>query len=399
MIEGLDPRELGRRLQDHRKAHRRTQEDIAGKLELSRPGVAAIEAGQRRLTPDFLVRLADAYEIPVSQLVRSGPPAARLVAQFRLPGEEPADRNQLAAAVARLEGLVEDYVELEEMLGAPLRTLPPPPYRYELERIEADAEAIADAERRRLGLGDGPLVNLRDTLERELGLRIFSLELPGKVAGLFGLSPVAGPCIAINAAHPATRQNWTLAHECAHFLTARDRPEVTRVGRYRRAPDSERFAERFAGAWLIPKSGIERRLRELTAERAAMNVADLLVLASEFGVSAQALILRLEDLRFLPAGEWDRISATRVDLVAAHRLLSLPEPSRDVQRFPQRYVLLALDAYEKELITEHELSEYLELDRLAVRELLAMLSESDVESEGGIARVELDPAQSVQVNV
>jgi Zn-dependent peptidase ImmA (M78 family)/DNA-binding XRE family transcriptional regulator len=399
MIEGLDPRELGRRLQDHRKARRRTQEDIAGKLQLSRPGVAAIEAGQRRLTPDFLVRLADAYEIPVSQLVRSGPPPARLVAQFRLPGEEPADRDQLAAAVARLEGLVEDYVELEDMLGAPLRTLPPPPYRYELERVEADAEAIADAERRRLGLGDGPLVGLRDTLEREFGLRIFSLELPGKVAGLFGLSPVAGPCIAINAAHPAARQNWTLAHECAHFLTAKDRPEVTRVGRYQRAPDGERFAERFAGAWLMPKSGIERRLRELTAERAELNVADLLVLASEFGASAQALLLRLEDLRFLPAGEWDRISATRVDLVAAHQLLSLPEPTRDVQRFSQRYVLLALDAYEKELITEHELAEYLELDRLAVRELLAQLSESDVESEGGIARAVLDPALSVQVNV
>lgn len=399
MIEGLEPRELGRRLQDHRKTRRSTQEDIAGKLGLSRPGVAAIEAGQRRLTPDFLVRLADAYEIPVSQLVRSGPPPARLVAQFRLPGEVPADRDQLAAAVARLEGLVERYVELEEMLRAPLRTLPPPPYQYELERVESDAEAIADAERRRLGLGDGPLVGLRDTLEREFGLRIFSLELPGKVAGLFGLSPVAGPCIAINAAHPATRQNWTLAHECAHFLTAKDRPEVTRVGRYQRAPDSERFAERFAGAWLMPKSGIERRLRELTAERAALNVADLLALASEFGVSAQALILRLEDLRFLPAGEWDRISATRVDLVAAHRLLSLPERTRDVQRFARRYVLLALDAYEKELITEHELAEYLELDRLAVRELLAQLSQSDVESEGGIARAELDPTLAVQVNV
>jgi Zn-dependent peptidase ImmA (M78 family)/plasmid maintenance system antidote protein VapI len=399
MIEGLDPRELGRRLQDHRKAQRRTQEDVAAKLELSRPGVAAIEAGQRRLTPDFLVRLSDAYEIPVSQLVRTGPPPARLVAQFRLPGEEPTDRDQLAAGVARLEGLVENYVELEEMLGTPLRTLPPPPYRYDVDRVEADAEAIADAERRRLGLGDGPLVGVRDTFEREFGLRIFSLDLPGKVAGLFGLSPVAGPCIAINAGHPATRQNWTLAHECAHFLTAKERPEVTRVGRYQRAPDSERFAERFAGAWLMPKSGIERRLRELSAERADLNVADLLVLASEFGVSAQALILRLEDLRFLPAGEWDRVSATRVDLVAAHRLLSLPEQARDVQRFSRRYVLLALDAYEKELITEHELAEYLELDRLAVRELLAQLSESDVESESGITRAGLDPALSVQVNV
>lgn len=399
MIEGIDPRELGRRLQDHRKARRKTQEDVASRLELSRPGVAAIEAGQRRLTPDFLVRLAGAYEIPVSHLVRSGPPPARLVAQFRLAGEEPADRERLAAAVARLEGLVERYVALEQLLGAPLRPLPPPPYAFDPVRAEDNAEAIADVERRRLGLGDGPLVGLRDTLERDLGLRIFSLELPGRVAGLFGLSPVAGPCVAINSSHPATRQNWTLAHECAHFLTAKDRPEITRVGAYRRAPDNERFAERFASAWLMPKSGIERRLRELTGERPQMSVADLLVLANEFAVSAQALILRLEDLRFLPGGEWDRISATRVDLVAAHRILSLPEPVRDVRRFPRRYVLLALDAYERGFITEHELSEYLGLNRLAVRELLAKISESDIESDNGVGKAELDPAVPVQVNV
>jgi Zn-dependent peptidase ImmA (M78 family)/DNA-binding XRE family transcriptional regulator len=399
MTEGIDPRELGRRLQDHRRAHRKTQEDIAGRLELSRPGVAAIEAGQRRFTPEFLVRLADAYQIPVSQLVRSGPQPARLVAQFRLPGEEPADREQLAAAVARLEGLVERYVGLEQLLEAPLRPLPPPPYLFASERPEADAEAIADAERRRLGLGDGPIGGLRDTLERDLGLRIFSLGLPGRVAGLFGNSPVAGPCVAINAWHPATRQNWTLAHETAHFLTARDRPEITHVGGYRRVPENERFAERFAGTWLMPRSGLERRLRELLTERAGLNVADLLVLASEFHVSAQALILRLEDLRFLPAGEWDRISATRVDLVTAHRLLSLPEPVQDVRRFPRRYVLLALDAYQKELITERELSEYLEMDRLSVRELLATIAEADIESDAGLARAELDTAASVRVHV
>ena len=132
-----------------------------------------------------------------------------------------------------------------------------------------------------------------------------------------------------------------------------------------------------------------------------MNVADLLVLASEFGVSAQALILRLEDLRFLPAGEWDRISATRVDLMATHQQpAALPEPMRDVRKFSRRYVLLALDAYEKELITaEHELAEYLELDRLAVRELLSTISQADVESDNGLGRAELDLAVPVQVDV
>lgn len=399
MTELVDARELGRRLQDRRRSSRTTQEDIARRLELSRPGVAAIEAGQRKVTPELIVRLAEAYEVPVSELVRGGSPPARLVAQFRLPGEPGVDREDLSAAIARLERLVERYVALEELLDARLRPLPPPPYRPASDRLEADAEAIAEAERRRLGLGDGPLVSQRDMLEREVGLRIFSLPLPGRVAGVFGVSPVAGPCVAINASHPATRQNWTLAHEFGHFLTAKDRPEVTRLGGYQRQPDSERFAERFAAAWLLPRPGLERRLRELLAGQAGVKIADLLVLASEFGASAQALILRLEDLRFLPGGEWDRISATRVDLVEAGRLLALPESARDVRRFSRRYVLLALDAYEREFLTERDLAEYLELDRLAVRELLARLSRSELESDEGFSQIEIDLGLPVEVHV
>jgi Zn-dependent peptidase ImmA (M78 family)/DNA-binding XRE family transcriptional regulator len=399
VTDDIEPMELGRRLQDHRRARRETQSDVARRLGMSRPAVAAIEAGHRRLGPDLLVRLADGYEMPVSALVRQGPPPARLAAQFRLPGESSPDRDELASAVARLEGLVERYVALEVLLASPLRTLPPPPYRYALDRVEADAEAVADAERRRMGLGDGPIVNVRDTLEREAGLRIFALDLPGRVAGLFGVSPVAGPCVAINVAHPATRQRWTLAHECAHFLTSKDRPEVTRLGAFQRQPDNERFAERFAGAWLMPRAGLEPRLREIVQAQAGMKVADLLVLAAEFGVSAQALILRLEDLRFVPAGEWDRLSATHVDLMAAHRLLALPEIGRDVRRFSQRYVLLAIAAYQQALITEHELAEYLEMDRLALRELLAALSRSAVESADGMSEIELDLALPVPVDV
>src|SRR5439155_8397927 len=127
---------------------------------------------------------------------------------------------------------------------------PPPPYESALTGdSRSDAENVADSERRRLGLGDGPLEEIRTLLERELGVRTFRIELPGGIAGLFGVSPNAGPAVAINDAHPATRQRWTLSHECAHFLLHRDRAEVTRLSGYQRVPDFERFADSFAGAF------------------------------------------------------------------------------------------------------------------------------------------------------
>ncbi len=394
----LDSHEVGRRLQEWRRIGRNTQDEVAKRLGTSRSNVAAIEAGQRRLTAEQIVNLAKAYGLGVNNLVRQGPPPAKLSAQFRLPADATVeDRSALDSAVASLEQLVERYLQLETLVGSPLRPLPPPPYEVRGGRAEEDGEEIADAERRRLGLGDGTVEELRDVLEREIGLRTFSLNVPGGVAGLFGVSPTAGPAVAINAGHPSTRQRWTLCHEYAHFLVHRARPEVTRLGSYQRVPETERFAEAFAAAFLMPRSGLVRRLRTLSEDGKDVRIADLLVLAGEFGVSAQAMILRLEGLRFVSSGEWDRLQATRIDLPAADRLVSVRKRQRDMQRFPRRYILLALEAYRRELITERELAEFLDLDRLALRRFLSDIAQTTIEGES-IEWARLNLSDVVEVN-
>ena len=60
---------------------------------------------------------------------------------------------------------------------------------------EKAAEELAAAERMRLGLGDGPVAHLRDALEADVGLRIFTLDLPSRVAGLFAYSEDLGGCV------------------------------------------------------------------------------------------------------------------------------------------------------------------------------------------------------------
>jgi len=395
----VKPESLGARLQEHRRLRSLTQNEVAKRLGVSRPTIAAIEAGHRRLTAPLIVDLAAAYDIPVSELVREPAPSPSLSAQFRVPlSAAPVDRDQLEQAVTSLELLVRDYLHLEAIVDSPLRPTPPPAYSFSPNRTEDDAGFVADAERRRLGLGDGPVLGLRDVLERELGLRIFSLDLPNDVAGLFGASEVAGGCVGINAKHALARQRWTLGHEAAHFLVAHDRPEVTRVEGYHRMPDVERFAEAFAAAFLMPRSGLERRLRDVVRSGKQPTVADLLVLANEYGVSAQALVLRLEDLRFVTAGQWDRIAASRLQLREAHRLLGLDDPSPDQRRLPRRFVLLAIGAYESELITEHDLAAYLRIDRLSARMILEGLSNSPDGANAAPGHL-LDLGESVVLDV
>jgi len=373
----IKPIELGKRLQTLRKLNGHTQMEVAGKLGISRPSVAAIEAGQRRIDSRFLLDLARAYGARLSELVREPGPRTSLQAQFRLPADITGTvREQLESAVVSLETLASNYLRLERLLDSPLRGNPVPRYSYELRRLEQDAEGVAAAERRRLGIGDGPALRLRELLEREAGLRIFHIPLPSGIAGLYGISEEAGPCVAINSKHPLVRERWSLAHEFGHFLTRLGRPEITRLSGYQRVPEQERFAEQFAGAFLMPDSGLERRVRELESGERRLAVADLLLIADEYEVSLQALVLRLETIRVVPAGTWDVLTNSAVNISAASEMLGIQraQPASDTVRFPKRFIFLALEAYDRELLTERELADLLEQDRLTVRAIVEQLS-------------------------
>jgi hypothetical protein len=43
-----------------------------------------------------------------------------------------------------------------------------------------------------MGLGDGPIGNLRERLEAEVGLRIFYFAMPSKIAGAFACNEDLG---------------------------------------------------------------------------------------------------------------------------------------------------------------------------------------------------------------
>ena len=373
--ERINANELGRRLQALRKLTGKTQMEIAESLGMSRPSVAAIEAGQRRIDSRFLMELARAYGVRLSELVRVQAPTVSLQAQFRLPADTPEhDRIELDSAIASLQGLAVSYLNLERLLESPLRPSPVPHYVYESRRLDVDAQSIADAERRRLGVGDAPILKLRELLEREAGLRIFHVSLPSGIAGLYGVSDEAGPCVAINSKHPLVRQRWSLAHEYGHFLTRLDRPEITRMSGYQRLPEQEKFAEQFASAFLMPSSGMERRIRELESGDRKVTVADLLLIAEEYEVSLQALALRLEGLRILPSGTWDLLTNSGANIRGASEMLGIKPAVSDTLKFPRRFIFLALEAYDRELLTEGELATLLGQDRLSVRAIVERLS-------------------------
>lgn len=372
-LDTIDPRDLGARLREARNARGWTQQQAAEAIDVARTTMTAIEKGERRLQSDELVQLARIYGRKLSSLLRPSAPVEDLAVQLRgsLPPEKPVDAD-LLPHIHELERLCDDYLELERLSGAALNRRDPPIYSIEGADPEEIAEDVAAAERNRLGLGDAPVHNIRGLLEEDVGLRVFYMDLPSSVAGMFAFTEVHGGALAINRNHPPTRRRHSIGHEYGHFLTDRFQSEITFIGRYERRPAAERFAEAFARAFLMPAGSLRRRFHELVRQRRKQGrptAGDLCHLAHFFFVSFQAMTQRLEELSLLPAGTWVQLDQQGFRVREAQRLLGLQERPADDEVLPARYRYLAVEAWQRGDLSEGQLAAFLRVDRLSARRM------------------------------
>lgn len=389
------------RLRAARKAAHLTQDEVAAQIGVARTTVVAIEKGERPITPSELVAFAEVVRRPVSDLVRPTPVASDFAAQFRLrPDSKPSDRA-LSDAVRLLQDLADDYVTLERLADAAHARRYPTEIEANLTAPRQAGEMLAASERNRLGLGDAPVHDLRQVLESDVGLRVFGLDLPSAVAGLFVYSAEYGPCVAFNRNHPAERQRWSLAHEYAHFLALRSRTEVTVLGGQSRIPAEERFADAFAESFLMPATGLSRRFQEFRrGPSGSVTPADLLHLADRFQVSFQALVLRIESLGLVSSGTWDSLRSQGFRVEEARELLRLMSLQPDTAMLPSRYLYLAAEAYRLGELSEGQLARLLRVDRTEARRIVQHLEQRvDVEDGGELAAMEYNtPTNLTTVN-
>jgi Zn-dependent peptidase ImmA (M78 family)/DNA-binding XRE family transcriptional regulator len=375
----FDPHILGARLREARKATGMKQQDVATRLGMARTTLVAIEKGERRVTAEELVQLAAAYQRNLNELVSRPYVVTGFVPQFRSTAQDEAEAEP---AARELEARAEDYVELERLNGTTTARTFPPEYNVTGITIDQAAEEIATAERNRLGLGDGPISNLRELLENDIGIRAFYYPMQGRVAGLFAYNQVLGPCMGINSKHPFERQSWTLAHEYAHFLTSRYEPELTILTVERRGTGRERMADGFAKYFLMPTTGLSRRLTEL-ARNERITLAHVCIIAAQYRVSVQAMTLRLEELRRIPTGTWERLITKGFKVHEAQTALGIAVAVPIAPQFPKRYIALALRAHQRGDLSEGQLARYLHTDRITARMILEEFT-SHMDEEGGV---------------
>jgi Zn-dependent peptidase ImmA (M78 family)/DNA-binding XRE family transcriptional regulator len=391
ILESVDNQALGERLKQARERKGMTQADAAAVLNVARTTLTAIEQGTRRIKAGELIKLAQTYGRQVSDFVRARPEIVPFQVQFRsVQLTDDLNGDEIRQSITDFEEHCQDYLELEAIMDSVYRPRYPQVYEIDGEQIEQIAEAVAIEERNRLNVGDGPFSQLRQVLENDVGLRIFYLPLrpSGKISAMYAYSVELGGCIAVNSQHPEERRRWSLAHDYAHFLTQRERPEILPTAGYIRVPRSERFADAFAKYFLMPTSGLLKRARARLSENGQLTIADVLILANYYAVSVEAMTHRLEELGLVRPGAWMRIQEMKLPIREAKRELGLAPVTGFEETFPQRYLLLAIAAYKQDRITEGQLAQFLHMDRIQLRHFLENMeadsSETSVQVETAV---------------
>ncbi|MCR4411259.1 MAG: XRE family transcriptional regulator [Thermoguttaceae bacterium] len=398
-LETIDPRILGQRLAEARKARGITQEDVASYLSCSRPTYIAIEKGERPAKPEEIVKLASYFGRRVSELVRPGTPVVDFQPHLRAVAEKMKGNGEreLVVAIGDLQRLAADYRELEQLMKAPLRYNYPPQVNLDtrLDVVEL-AESVASGERRRLGLGEQPVDELRRLLEWEVGLRIFYWPLPSAIAGMYAFSDDLGGCIMVNRKHPAERRRASMLHEYGHLIVDRYKPGIDYLNMPGRKPANERFAEAFALSFLMPATAVRQRFHDIVATTNDFQVADLCRLSHFFFVSVEAMAIRLEQLGLIPRGSWSLIKESKFAPRQAAVLLDLPAHRDTLDYYPERYKYLAVHAFEQEKISEEQLARFLRCDPVTAREIvMECLTRKLMEDDGSERSVQLEFQRSL----
>ncbi|HUT90334.1 MAG TPA: XRE family transcriptional regulator [Thermoguttaceae bacterium] len=386
-LDNIDPKVLGQRLSESRKARGLTQQEAADHLGVSRPTLIAIEKGARAPKAEEIVQLARYYGRRVHEFVRPGAPMADLQPQLRTAARKMSvETADLVQGIADLQQFADDYCELERLMRAPMTHSYPPELRIGGRvDVAAIAEDAAIQERRRLGLGDQPVLRLRSILENDVGARVCYGSLPSAVAGMFAYGSDVGCCIMVNWKHPAERRRASLAHEYGHLFVDRYKPGIDRVHNRGRKAADERFAEAFAMSFLMPASSIRRRFNDVVTATEDFQIADLCRLSHMYFVSVEAMAFRLEGLGLIPRGTRDHLKESGFQVRKASQMLNLPSNPERKDRFPQRYVFLAISAFEQARISEGQLARFLRCDPVTVRAIVAeILTSQEVSIDGEV---------------
>ncbi len=352
-----DDTALAARLRTIRERLGFSQDDVASLTGQPRPVVSNWESGVRRPNSHQLDKLAKIYRTSLDELLggRSQPKPDFQSLMFRDAGDR-LDANG-RFEIQRFLAFLDAYGDLLEALDEPPGLSHSPFALHEGFMSKDDGRRRAEDARAYFRLGPGPITSL-DSVADLAGITVYRAplgsDLLGTVSGAFLPHDRVGFSILINGETTPGRQQFTLAHEIAHALFHGDRLYVNFFGRRERA---ERFANTFAGEFLVPTHHLRATVEALGASKLS-DPETVVHLQRYYRVSYDMMLVRLSQANLILPDDIPRLREIRpVNL--ATRMGYSTEPDEWAQdpegwgltRFPPRLLRLLRRAYTEGKIT------------------------------------------------
>lgn len=288
---------IGRRVAMARSCSPFSQESLADALGFKdRQTISAIEQGQRKVSPEELVQLAEVLQQPLDFF--TDPYLVAEKSQFSYRARNPS-KDTLEDFGRKAERLISAQRRFRQLLGEVAS-----PAHHQISSITKKtglemAAHYGETSAAAWKLGEIPASRLREAAETELKISIFFVDVAPGVSGA-ACHLEDGNVIVINRNEAPGRLNFDLAHEIFHLLTWEKLPpdpmDIEYEGGHAR-PHVERLADAFAAGLLMPS----KLIKEKWAHRRGIQTPEQWIRegSHELLVSGEALYWRLVNLKLI----------------------------------------------------------------------------------------------------
>ena len=277
---------LGRNIKKYRLLAGLSLRDMGDKLNVSHQTIKKYENDEMTPNSSRLIDIAKLFGIKTSDLFST----------FNVPTLEFKNfRKRSTMTKKKEEGLfmmigdeIAKYIEILELANEKY-SFDKNNWTFDIDEID-EVENIAIKVRKQLGISDiCSLDNLTGKLE-DNNFLILSIDYDEKFDGF--CEYVDGLAFIILSSKGYERNRFTLAHELGH-LVLNFKKELD-------DKEKESYCDAFASALLMPKKAMKREL-EFNGKEGIRNVSlnELLLIAEEYKVSLNAVIMRLYNLNII----------------------------------------------------------------------------------------------------
>jgi len=300
--------------------------------------LSSIEKGSRNISANELIEMARLYARSLDYFFNQE------VSTEPLPLWRKKEKSNVTKEQRLFLSFLEKYSNLENLLDLKRRWTEIRS-SYDRDDFKNDGFAVADKLgqdiHKKLDLGSRPACNLLNVLENNLRFKIIHLPLQEDASAASIVDDNLGVGIVININEVPWRRNYDLAHELFHIVT-----------------------------WNIFSPGEIGDGTKKTKPEQEIKKVDIIELAKDFGVSTEAILWRLVNLKKLKKPQAQKIlddsSFRDLDRTLRREL----HEEYKTSRLPARYISLACRCLVEGKISRGTFAEYLEINRADVDDCL-----------------------------